>query len=271
MNGLDLFSGIGAVSEALAPWVQTVAYCEIDAKARGILLSRQYRGEIDRAPVWDDVKTLRGRMLPQVDIITGGFPCQDISLAGARAGLAGQRSQLFWQIIRLGQETKAPFIFLENVWPGVRKFVPAIRDALESNGYNCRDGVLSAADCGARHVRKRWFLLAYSSRFARRIESRGGAGTQGQNPSLNRNTMENRKASVTHGPRVACGGLRVGLEKKQPFAIDLLEGNDWNEYTSFFLRMDHGLPNRGDRIRALGNTNPPIQYREAFKRLAGLK
>jgi len=84
LNGLDLFSGIGGISLALRPWVRTYAYCELDAHAQAVLLSRMQAGAIDYAPIWDDVQTLpidelRGR----IDLLSGGFPCQDISVAGA--------------------------------------------------------------------------------------------------------------------------------------------------------------------------------------------
>lgn len=270
MNGLDLCSGIGAVSEALAPWMRTIAYCEIDAKARGILLSRQYRGEVDAAPVWDDIRTLRGFMVPRVDIITAGFPCQDISLAGRREGLAGVKSSIFWEVVRLTFETKAPFVFLENVWPGVRKFIPTIRNAFECLGYECRDGVLSAADVGARHKRQRWFMLAHVNGIARRLAMRRLSRAKGAEAVLDRVALENGEATDAHCPGVEIGRPRIGSGSQEPFGLDLLEGNDWDEYASFLLRMDHGFSHRGDRIRALGNTNPPAQYRQAFKILAGL-
>ncbi|NCX93455.1 MAG: DNA cytosine methyltransferase [Gammaproteobacteria bacterium] len=119
MNGLDLFSGIGGIGLALEPWVRTVAYCEREPYAQGVLLSRMQSGDIDRAPIWDDVTTLRGDMLPRIDIISGGFPCQDISVAGLGKGLAGERSGLFFEIARLVRECQPRFVFLENV-PAIR-------------------------------------------------------------------------------------------------------------------------------------------------------
>lgn len=96
MNGLDLFSGIGGISLALHEWVKTVCYCETDKYCQAILLSRMSTGELDHAPIWDDVRTLTNLQLPSVDIIFGGFPCQDISCAGAGLGLVGERSGLYW-------------------------------------------------------------------------------------------------------------------------------------------------------------------------------
>src|SRR3954464_11360982 len=106
LNGLDLFSGIGGISLALSEWVRTVAYCDRDRFAQSVLLQRIYEGRLDCAPIWDDVQTLRGEMLPPIDIITGGFPCQDISCAGNGVGLGGSRSGLFFEIMRLAEEIK---------------------------------------------------------------------------------------------------------------------------------------------------------------------
>jgi DNA (cytosine-5)-methyltransferase 1 len=160
LNGLDLFSGIGGIGLALEPWVRTVAYCEREPYAQGVLLSRMQSGEIDRAPIWDDVTTLRGDMLPRIDIVFGGFPCQDLSVAGAGKGLAGERSGLFFEIIRLVKEISPRFVFLENV-PAIRtRGLSEVVDAFTKIGYDCRWTCLSASDVGAPHKRERWFLLA---------------------------------------------------------------------------------------------------------------
>lgn len=115
LNGLDLFSGGGGLAEGLHRWVRPVAYCEVEPGAQRVLLSRMARGELYPAPIWDDVRTLRRDILPQVDIIAGGFPCQDISVAGSGAGLAGERSGLVFDYIRLIGECKPRFVLMENV------------------------------------------------------------------------------------------------------------------------------------------------------------
>ena len=163
MNGLDLFSGISGISLALEPWVTPVAYCELDPYSQGVLLSRMAEGTIPRAPIWDDVQTLQGAMLGPVDILYGGFPCQDISVAGRGAGLAGKRSGLFFEIARLVGEIKPTFIFLENV-PAIRtRGADTVVKTLARLGYDCRWDVVSAVEVGAPHLRKRWFLLAHSN------------------------------------------------------------------------------------------------------------
>jgi hypothetical protein len=97
LNGLDLFSGIGGITLALSPWVTPVAYCENKSYAQRVLVSRMADGSLPKAPIWDDVRTLRGDMLPAVDIIYGGFPCQDISIAGRGKGLEGERAVKAWR------------------------------------------------------------------------------------------------------------------------------------------------------------------------------
>lgn len=270
LNGLDLFSGIGGMSVALEPWVRTVAYCEREPAAQRILLSRMYRGEIERAPIWDDVRTLRGSTLPPIDVISGGFPCQDLSSAGLQAGLGGERSGLFYQIIRLAGETKASILFLENV-KGVSKFIPAIRNEIESLGYSCRDGFITAASVGAHHKRERWFLLAYSNGFAKRIKRWGSSRQSGEGAPQSLGALENGKVTDTESFGFKENGLNeFRHEKKLTFSAELLEGDTWDEYASFLLRMDNGLPYKSDRIRALGNSVVPLQARVAFQRLCGL-
>ena len=75
MNGLSLFSGIGGIDVALSEYMQTRYYCEIDPYCQGVLFSRMASGDIDNAPIWDDIRTLNGKEFSEaVDIIVGGFP-----------------------------------------------------------------------------------------------------------------------------------------------------------------------------------------------------
>lgn len=242
MNGLDLFSGIGGIAQALAPWVRTVAYCERERYAQAVLLSRMERGEIDCAPIWDDVTTLRGDMLPRIDIITGGFPCQDLSLAGNRAGLAGERSGLFFQIIRLVRELQPSFIFMENV-PGIfaGDALGTVNGELAALGYDCRWGSLPAYAVGAHIERTRWFALACSN--GKRFP---GGALQGSRREI--------------GPR----------REKQ--SAGLFETEIQLEKTASELAgKTNGIPYIDNRNHALGNGVVPQQVAEAFQRLAGLK
>jgi DNA (cytosine-5)-methyltransferase 1 len=162
MNGLDLFTGIGGITLALRGYVTPVAYCEIEPYCQSVLLQRMSEGNLPKAPIWDDVRTLPASELPRIDIIYGGSPCQDLSVAGRKAGLDGERSGLFFEIVRLAKELRPTFLFLENV-PGIRtRGLDRVLQELTEARHDCRWTMLSAAEVGALHRRERWFLLGYS-------------------------------------------------------------------------------------------------------------
>lgn len=274
MYGLDLFSGIGGITLALSEWVRPIAYCEIDRYCQGVLLSQMQSGNLPVAPIWDDVQTLRGDMLPvKPDIIYGGFPCQDISVAGRGAGLAGERSGLFFEIARLVGEIRPRFIFLENV-PAINlRGQDAVICTLTDLGYDCRWTVVSAAEVGANHRRQRWFLLAYSNsrrlpestirpQFSRRtkIISTGKMantkdtdrrGPDGQNNRWRRNTETGRCRVDGRGtqhwstePDVGgtLNGLPAWLDKNMSYLTEshkllLAYGSTKNESTAEILRQ----------------------------------
>jgi DNA (cytosine-5)-methyltransferase 1 len=272
MYGLDLFSGIGGITKALEGYITPIAYCERDRYAIGVLLSRMHSGDIPTAPVWDDVLTLHGAMLPHVDIICGGFPCQDISIAGRGKGLAGKRSGLFFQILRLMDEIRPVFVFLENV-PNIRtKGLAEATGEFSKRGYDCRWICLSAAEIGAPHKRERWFLLAYADRDAWRFQSESGAWREA--PVIFRDD----------GPKIRladplCEGLSNGRQadksqgdeyNSKTHAAIKRQGRSWWAVEPDMGRVAHGVPLRVDRLRALGNAVVPAQAREAFERLMGI-
>lgn len=163
MNGLDLFSGIGGISYALREYVTPIAYCERESYCQSVLISRMSTGDLPIAPIWDDICTFKGKEFEgKIDILYGGFPCQDISVAGLGKGLEGKRSGLFFEIVRLSEEIKPKFIFLENVPAITSRGGLRVVKELASMGYDCRWCIISAKDVGARHLRKRFFLLAHA-------------------------------------------------------------------------------------------------------------
>lgn len=243
LNGLDLFSGIGGLTIALETWTTPIAYCENDKYAQAVLLQRMWDGDISVAPIWDDVSTLRAIDLGgddcKVDIIYGGFPCQDISVAGNGAGLAGKRSGLFYEIIRLVEETKSPWVFLENV-PAIRtRGLKEVIGAFADLGYDCRWTRVSAAEIGACHLRERWFLLAHNR--CKRV--------QGIEP-------EKISRKPTFPRRKDERGLEILLRRP-------------NLYSPQLCRAGDGVPFRMDRLKGLGNSVVPLQARTAFERLIG--
>jgi DNA (cytosine-5)-methyltransferase 1 len=242
LNGLSLFSGIGGLDVALSDWVRPIAYCEIDPYCQGVLLSRMSDGGIPYAPIWDNVTTLQGlSFCGHIDIIYGGFPCQDISIAGSGKGLAGERSRLFFEIARLCSEIKPRFIFLENVPAIISRGGTEVIRKITEMGYDCRWCVISAASVGAIHKRERFFLLAHDR--SERIQGLPKEQIQGksaiQRLEDGRGFEEFRERSNLHTPKL-CGS-----------------GN--------------GIPFRMDRTKSMGNSVCPQQAKEAFKILMGLK
>lgn len=267
MNGLDLFSGIGGLSIALKPWVRTVAYCERDRYAQAVLLSRMASGELDRAPIWDDVASLNGSMLPAIDIVFGGFPCQDISVAGRGDGLGGERSGLYTHIERLVEETKPTFVFLENV-PAIRtRGLGRVVWGLSSLGYDCRWTVVSAASVGAPHKRDRWFLLAYAD--SKNIREQQGWGSGSDWERETQSGLNGAKESVAN----ACRSGLEGNNWQKPEYSKLTEsfGKKWWKVEPDVGRVVDGVPNRVDRIKCLGNAVVPLQAQTAFQILAGIR
>ena len=171
---LDLFSGYGgfALGLRLAGLdTTTVAYVEWDKYCQKVIQQRQRDGLLDDAPIWDDIKSFDGRPWRGcVDIISGGFPCQPHSVAGARKiarGLSDDRD-LWPDTLRIISEVGSGIVILENV-PGLLvgsdgrpPYGGTVVGQLSEIGYQCRFEVVSAAEAGAPHLRKRWWLVAHA-------------------------------------------------------------------------------------------------------------
>lgn len=160
---LDLFAGAGGFTIAgeLAGGYETVAFCEIDKYAQKVL-----RKNWPNVPIFDDVTKLKGSDVGTVDVITGGFPCQDVSIAGHRAGtIDGERSSLFHEILRIATETGRPIIIMENVGHlvsgGNGHWFGTVMHGLAQIGYDAEWHVLPASYIGACHRRERVWIIAY--------------------------------------------------------------------------------------------------------------
>lgn len=165
MNELALFAGAGGglLASKLLGW-STVCAVEIERYPREVLMQRQRDGILEPFPIWDDVRTFDGRpWRGLVDVVSGGFPCQDISSAGKGAGLAGDRSGLWFEYLRIVEEIRPRFVFAENS-PNLRtRGLGTIIEGLTGLGYGVRWGVLGAWHLGAPHKRDRMWVLAYSN------------------------------------------------------------------------------------------------------------
>ena len=173
----SLFSGIGGLELGLerAGLGDVVWQVEKDEWCRGILTTHWPGAER-----FDDVCTVGATTRAPVDIICGGFPCQDVSGAGKGAGLAGARSGLWYEYRRIIGELQPAACVVENVNSGARRWVPHVRRDLHLLGYRTRAYALSAFDVGAPHLRRRVFVVAtHPERIELRKQQGGGSWSNG--------------------------------------------------------------------------------------------
>ena len=178
--------------------------------------------------------------LGEVGGIIGGFPCQDISVAGLGKGLEGERSGLFFEIMRLAKEIKPTFLFLENVAALRTRGLETILQELTKAGYDCRWTMLRASEVGAIHKRERIFILAHNR--SERIQGFGEKEVQ-------------RK----------CGISRYENERRAKVFRERS-----NLHTPRLCGSGNGIPFRVERTHAIGNSVCPLQTRIAFERLMGI-
>jgi len=165
LTGVSLFAGVGGFDLAMQrQGVKVVASVEIDKKCNEVLAKH-----FPNAKQFTDVTEVKGEDLinagftPSKGIITGGFPCQDLSVAGKRAGLAGARSGLFWEIARLVEETQTEYFIIENV-PGLLSSnkgadFGVVIGTMADLGYSVGWRVLDAQYFGVPQRRKRVFIV----------------------------------------------------------------------------------------------------------------
>jgi len=255
--------------------VTTRTYCEIDPFCQRVLRAKMESGDLHSAPIWSDVKTLTATALAQqgihdIDIITAGFPCQNISSHGNQKGLAGDRSGLFFEVARLADELRPQFLFLENVARIHRNGLRAVLGTLADIGYDARWITLRADEVGCPQPRSRWFLLANL------VRERCDVGVRHREEG--QICLDSKRDSAAlHG----VGALDILVPREvgadHSFGEVVLPEGDrslplpsW-EAEPPVLRVAHGVPYQVDRVRALGNAVVPAQARYAFEMLSGIK
>ena len=165
LNELALFAGAGGgiLGGHLLGW-RTVCAVEWEPYPASVLCARQNDGLLPPFPIWDNVQTFDGHPWRGiVDVVSGGFPCQDISSAGKGAGIDGERSGMWGEMARIIHEVQPRFAFVENSPMLTSRGLGTVLGDLASMGFNARWGVLGAADVGANHQRDRIWIVADSS------------------------------------------------------------------------------------------------------------
>lgn len=240
---LDLFSGIGGFSLGLerTGGFETVAFCEIDPFCQKVL-NKHWPG----VPIYNDVRKLEYE--GQVDIVTGGFPCQDISVAGNKAGIqfdkstgeASTRSGLFWENLRIFCMVRAKYWIMENVAEIYNGHLGSILGALAESGNDAEWDCLSSGRLGRGHLRERFYAIAYPN--SQRL--------QGSKSGLQKNKAK--------------GNIYASLFPTFPLRPPQHE-NDLPK--PMVIGKDDGIPNRAHRIKALGNTIDPENAEIIGKRI----
>lgn len=162
MNELHLFAGAGGgVLGGMLLGHTPICAVEIDPYCRKTMLQRQRDGILPWFPVWDDIRTFDGTpWRGAVDVVCGGFPCQDISVAGKGAGIEGERSGLWSEMARVIGEVRPRFAFVENSPALVSRGLGRVLGDLSEVGFDARWGVVGAGHAGAFHARERLWILA---------------------------------------------------------------------------------------------------------------
>jgi DNA (cytosine-5)-methyltransferase 1 len=205
---LDLFSGIGGFSLGLerAGGFKTVAFCEIDPFCRRVLAKHW-----PKVPCYEDVRGLTSARLAAdgiaVDVICGGFPCQDISVAGKGAGLKGERSGLWAEIARLSGELRPRYVIVENVSALLSRGLDKVLGDLAALGYDAEWHCIPASAVGAPHQRDRIWLVAYAD--GRRLR---GQGVRQKQPGRAETVSSSEDVAHADKPRLE-GWLRDGLRE----------------------------------------------------------
>jgi DNA (cytosine-5)-methyltransferase 1 len=305
---LDLFSGIGGFSLGLerTGGFRTVAFCEIDPYCRQVL--KRHWPEV---PCHDDIRTLAyaegvgrgqgraGRIVERgadgaparivhdgpVDVVCGGFPCQDISTAGKGAGIGGERSGLWVEMCRVIGEVRPSYAIVENVSALLGRGLDQVLGDLAAIGYDAEWHCIPAAAVGAPHRRDRIWIVAYPQsqreRSGQGSRFNGGWGQQlegaGQGRDLVHGSQEmahparfqpGREEQRAVGERAGQGGQSSDVANA---AFELFDGTRkpgsrwWAEFADSGRwlveppvgRVAHGVPRRVDRLRALGNAVVP--------------
>jgi DNA (cytosine-5)-methyltransferase 1 len=292
-NHLSLCAGIGGIDLGLRRVVRglrTVAMVEREGFCVSHLASKMEAGELDPCPIYPDLLRFPwDKYRGLVDIVSGGFPCQPFSHAGSRK--ATEDSRHLWPHIKAGVSVLRPsFCFFENVdgiasakSPGYHSVLHHVLSDLEEMGFNATAGQFSAEEVGAPHLRKRWFILAHSrcndapSRGKCEAASEGSGERHGQSgsgcdagPGHSEASREIRGLAYSDSERLE--------GRKQPLTEC---SNQWPVGPSCPQRSDEpprttqpglgghvdGVPNRVDRLRALGNAVVPQAAATAFSTL----
>ena len=276
MNVLDLFAGIGGFTYAghLLGGFTTTQFVENNAYCQQVL-----RKNFPHVPIHDDINTFDTSFkFGEYDLITAGFPCQDLSSAGKQAGLReGTRSSLFYRVMQIARQVRPKFILFENVANTIShakgETFQQILYEIAKAGFNAEWSIVSAADMGSSHLRKRIWIIAYANDPRYYRTSKCQTDTKWTETIAERYKSQPQPTGQAH-PVANTTSVRVeghwGQGQQEQLALaetGLLDwsdtgirlSSDWRSYASqpMLRRGDDGLSRRVDRLKCLGNTICP--------------
>ncbi|WP_372684084.1 DNA cytosine methyltransferase [Burkholderia contaminans] len=304
MNELHLFAGAGGgILAGQLRGNRCVCAVEFDSYAQAVLVARQNDGTFPAFPIWDDVRTFDGRPWRGiVDIVAGGFPCQDVSAAGTGDGLDGERSGLWTEMARIIREVRPLGVEVENSPMLTSRGLGRVLGDLAALGFDAEWGVLSAADTDAPHLRERIWIRGYvadagGGRFdrtegrqmeqSRRAEIERGSealahadgqpceqgwpdhaaqGTRGRHADRGSVAADVAYAVREREQRIVSGGTHAQVGKEPSERPDRPRGYGFGRWPAEpgVGRVVDGMANRAHRIRALGNGQVPRVAATAF-------
>jgi len=266
MNELALFAGAGGgiLGGKLLGW-QTVCAVEWEPYPASILCARQNDGLLPPFPIWDDVQTFDGKPWAGiVDVVSGGFPCQDISAAGKGDGLDGERSGMWTHMARVVGEVRPRIVFVENSPMLTTRGGTRVIADLTALGYDCRWTVMGAADVGANHQRDRIWILGEFKR----------KGLEGQwsNTRQSKVSQSGDTGSLAHtenGWDVWRDRFMGTAQQEHHQRGSQADGSrEWWQAEPNVGRVADGVAARVDRLKAIGNGQVPLCAATAWRLLS---
>ena len=301
-NELALFAGAGGgiLGGHLLGW-RTVCAVEWEQYPASVLCARQNDGILPPFPIWDDVQTFDGKPWKGiVDVVSGGFPCQDISAAGRGAGIDGERSSMWKHMARIIGEVRPRYAFVENSPMLTTRGLGVVLADLSTLGFNAKWGVVSAADVGANHQRERIWIRAEQRNFFSHAEHNGHGRRQQQSQSPQEafgmaNTdlsqcerkrqpigIQSGFARIGNSGSVVSDTTSIGQSGQRQYVKSINSKTSGVRQTNYAEsigrsefwaaepnvgRVAHGVAARVDRLKAIGNGQVPLCAATAWELL----